>query len=66
MFRLQPTDTITSSGVGMGWREWLGRADAVYFRGVYAQATPRQQEGLCCPGVLPLASRTGRQRSTQR
>lgn len=66
MFRLQSTDTVSPSGLGVGRRKRLGRAHAVHPRGVNIKAEARQQEGLRCSSLLPVTTGARRFRSIQR
>lgn len=66
MFRLQPTNTVASSGLGLGWRQRLGRADTIYLRRIHSQTETRQSEGFGSTSVLPITAGARRRKSTQR
>lgn len=66
MFRLQPPDTLASSGPGLGGWQRLGRADQVHARGEHSQTKARQSQGLRGAGLLPVASGARRLRSAKR
>lgn len=66
MFRLQPPDIIAPSGLGVGWRQRLGRADQVHARRKHPQAEAGQSQGLCCASFLPFTARTRRIKPAQR
>lgn len=66
MFRLQPTHTVSSSWVGLGWRQRLGRAYTIYLRRIYSKTKAGQSKGLGSTSVLPIAAGARRRKSTQR
>lgn len=66
MFRLQPADTVASSGPDMGGWQRLGRADQVNARREHPSPKAWQSQRLRSPSILPVTSRARLLRSTKR